>query len=48
MEEYFVYSYCDELGNYIGVFDENTPEDIIEIAKQKYDIVKKIKGTHEY
>lgn len=36
MEKYLLYSYFDDDFNFIAVFEENTPEDILEQARKKY------------
>lgn len=40
MEKYLLYSYFDDDFNYIAVFEENTPKDVLEKAKQKYKEVR--------
>ena len=40
MENYFLYSYYDDNMNLIGVFDEDTPQDILEKAKDNFQKVR--------
>lgn len=43
MEQYFLYSYYDEDFNFIGVYREETPTDILEEARKKFKVVKTIR-----
>lgn len=40
MKEYLIYSFYNEVHNFIAIIREDTPEEVIEQFKQKYDEVK--------
>lgn len=41
--ENFLYAYYDETHRFIAVFKEGTAQDVLDKAKEKYDIVKTIR-----
>ena len=40
LKEYLIYAYYDDVMNYVGVFKADTPNELIEQAKQTYRRIK--------
>lgn len=40
MDNYIRYAYYDNLGNYIAIIYQNTPNEVIKKLQEKYDEVK--------